>query len=94
MGCGEPGEEALFEFLGSCADGAAVIGIGDFPQDSVRIASLNTAGVAWADVAVDVAVDEEDRNFRRGDRIFRRDLPHVEVILPSGVEESEFNDRA
>ena len=56
---GEPREQSLFEFLGSCADGPAVIGTGNFPE-SMRIAVLDAAGVADGDVAVDLSVNQKD----------------------------------
>lgn len=54
-------------FLWSCADGAAVIGVGDFPEDCSWIAGVDAAGVAEWDVAVDLAVNKKDRDFRRRD---------------------------
>lgn len=51
----------------SCADGAAVIGVGDFPEDCSWIAGVDAAGVAEWDVAVDLAVNKKDRDFRRRD---------------------------
>jgi hypothetical protein len=89
---GEPGEQSLFELLWGCADGAAVIGVGDFPKDYVPIAGLDAAGVAKGDVAVDLAVNQEDGNVGGRDCVFWRDLPHVEVIFPADIEEGEFDD--
>ena len=56
MGC-EPGQDALLKFLGGGAEGAAVVGSGDFPELGVGIMGVNVARVADGDVAVDVAVD-------------------------------------
>jgi hypothetical protein len=81
----EPGSQALFEFLRGCADGSAVIGVGDFPQNCVAIAGLDLARVARRNVVVDLAVNQEDRDARGGDGIFWRGLLHVEAVLPADV---------
>ena len=77
-----------------CAYGSAVIGVGDFPENYFRIASLNAAGVAQGNVAIDLAVNQKNRDSRGCDRVFWRDLLHVEAVLPARVEESEFDDGA
>jgi len=82
----------LFKFSWSCADGAAVIGVGDLPENRVRIAGVDLAGVAEGNVAVDLAVDEKNWNSRGGDGVLGRDWPHVQVMFPADIEEREFDD--
>jgi hypothetical protein len=91
---GEPRQKALVELLGSCAYGSAVLGVGDFPENYVRIAGLDATGMARRNVAVDLAMNQKDWNSGSCDRIFWRDLLHVEAVLPARVEESEFDDGA
>jgi hypothetical protein len=50
--------------LRSGVDGAAVIGVGNFPENSVAIEGVDPARVANWDVAVDLAVDEKNWNSR------------------------------
>src|SRR5882762_8693177 len=90
----EPCEQASFEFLRSCADGSAVIGVGNFPEYRVAIAGLDAARVADGYVSVDLAMNQEDGDSRGCDGIFWRNLLHIEPVLRSDVEESEFDDRA
>ncbi len=45
-------------------------------------------------VAVDLAMNQKDRNFGACDRIFWRDLLHVEAVLPASIEKREFDDGA
>ena len=89
----EPSQKAALEFFRGRAKGAAVVGGWDFPELSARIAGVDTAGMADGDVAVDLAVDEEDWDGGRGYGIFGRDFLHVEVVLPAGAEEGDFNQR-
>lgn len=77
-----------------CADGAAVIGVGDLPENYVGIAGLDAAGVAEGNVIVDLAVNQKDRHLGGYDRIFWRNLLHIEAVLQSHVQESEFDDGA
>src|SRR6266404_4775277 len=44
------------------------------------------------DVAVNLSVDQENRNFRRGNRGHRRDLFKVEPIFPAGIKKSDFDN--
>jgi len=53
----EPLEYFCFEFFWVCAQRAAVICVGDFPELRSGIACVDQAGVADWDVAVDLAVD-------------------------------------
>jgi hypothetical protein len=71
-----------------------VIGVGDIPQNDIPIASLYAVGMADWNVAVDVAVQQEDRNPRGGYRVFWRNLLHIEAVFDAGGEEGKFNDRA
>ena len=84
----------MFEFLWGGADGAAVLGGRDFPQLSVRISGVNDAGMAGGNVAVDLTVDEENRDSRCGHGIFRGNVFHVEVVLQAGAKECDFDERA
>ena len=56
----EPIENSPFKFLRRGADGAAVISVGDFPQDGLWIAAVDAAGMADGNVAVDLPVDQQD----------------------------------
>ena len=47
-----------------------MVGVGEVPEDCVGIARVNAAGVAKGDVAVDLAVNQEDGNVGGRDRIF------------------------
>ena len=94
MGGGEPGLQAVLEFLWGCAYGSAVIGVRDFPEDHVAIAELDFKRVPRGNVAIDLAVNQEDWDSGSGDGILGRDLLHVDVILPADVEEGEFDDGA
>jgi hypothetical protein len=87
----EPVENAALEFLRRGAEGSAVVGSGDFPELGVGGQRVNSARVADGDVAVDFTVDEKDWDIGRGGGIFRRNLIHVEVVLPAGTEEGDFN---
>lgn len=80
---GEPYEQASFEFLWSCADGSAVIGVGNFPEYCVAIAGLDAARVADGYVAVDLAMNQEDWDSRGCNGIFWRNLLHIEPVLRS-----------
>ena len=77
--------------MGGGAEGAAVVGGGDFPELGVWVAGVDAAGVADGDVAVGLAVDEEDWDGGRGYGIFGGDFLHVEVVLQAGAEEGDFD---
>jgi hypothetical protein len=70
-----------------------MVGGGDFPELGVWVTGADAAGVADGDVAVDLAVNEKDRDRRCGDGLFRRDFLHVEVIFPVRAEEGDFDQR-
>lgn len=89
----EPVQHAAIELLGSGGDGTAVFGAGDFPKLDSGIARMDLAGVADGDVAVELAVDYQNRDLGRGYRIFGRDLIHVEVVLRAGAPERNFHQR-
>jgi hypothetical protein len=92
VGCGgEPGYETEFKISWSFAYRTAVAGCGDFPQGNVGIAGLDTMRVADRNVAVDLAVNQGNWNRGCCYRIFWGDLLHAESVLPSDVEESEFD---
>lgn len=65
----------------------------DFPENRVRIVGVNAKGVAHRNIAVNLAVNEKNRDSGGGDSIFWRNLLHVEFVLPAGVEEGEFDYR-
>jgi hypothetical protein len=50
-------QQAVFEFLWGGADGAAVIGGGDFPEFGVWIPLVDDLRMTNWNVAVDLAVD-------------------------------------
>jgi len=89
----EPREQALFEFLRGGAEGAAVVGGGDLPELGVGSASVNAAGVADRNVAVDFAVNQENGDRGGGGGIFWRNVLHVEVVLQAGADESDLDKR-
>jgi len=76
------------------ADGAAVVGGRDFPKLSVRISGVNDAGMAARNVAVNLAVDEQNRDRGCGHGVFRGNVFHVEVVLQAGAKECGFDERA
>jgi hypothetical protein len=80
--------------LWSGAYGSAVLGVGDLPENYVRIAGPDATGMARRNVAVDLAMNQKDRNSGSCDRIFWRDLLHVQAVLPARIEEGEFDDGA
>lgn len=90
---GEPGDDALFEFFWRGADGAAVVGMGDFPEYCIWVVGVNFLRVADRNVAVDLAVDQKDGDLRSCDGLFRRNLLQMEVVFPAGAEECGFDQR-
>lgn len=84
----------MFEFFWSGANRAAVVGGGDFPELGFWISSVDGFGVADGDIAVDLAVNEKDRDVCMRDGIFGGNLLHVEVILPAGAKEGDLDKRA
>ena len=90
---GEPSQQAVFEFLGSGAHSSAVVGVWYFPELHVRITGVDEAGVADGDVAVDLAVNEKDRNAGRRYGIFWRNIIHVQVVLPARAEKGGLDER-
>ena len=89
----EPREQAAAELFRGGANGAAVIRIVNLPENYPRVTDLNVTGVSEGDVAIDLAVDQKDRDSSRGDRIFWGDLLHVEPVLPACIEKSKFDNR-
>lgn len=53
----------MFELLRVCTDRSAVIGVGNFPENCIGIAGVDALRVAKGNVAVDLAVNEEDRDW-------------------------------
>lgn len=84
----------MFEFFGSGADGAAVVGSGDLPQDCVWGAGVDQLRVTDRYVAVDFAMNQQDRDCAGGHGILRRDIFHFEVILQASAEEGNFHERS
>ena len=89
----EPREHATAELFRGGANGAAVIRVVNLPESYPRVTDLNVSGVSEGDVAIDLAVDQKDRDSSRGDCIFWRDLLHVEPVLPACIEKSKFDNR-
>ena len=75
----------------SGADRAAVVGGRDFPELGVGIMHVNQARVTDWDVAVDLAVNQKNRDCGDCDGVFRRNLLHVEMIFPACAEEGDFD---
>jgi len=73
----------VLEFFRGAADCAAMVGIGDFPQLRAWCCGVDEAGVTDGDVAVDLAVDQEDWNMCRGCGILGRDFGHIKAVLPA-----------
>lgn len=90
----EPDEEAAFEFLGGGADSATVVGVGNFPELGVGISGADNLRVTQGNVAVDLAVNQENRDCRGCDGIFRGNILHAEVILQAGAEKGNFDEWA
>src|ERR1700722_12066517 len=89
----EPREQAAAELFRGGANGAAVIRVVNLPENCPRVMDLNVTGVSEGDVAIDLAVDQKDRDSSRGDCIFWGDLQHVEPVPPPCIEKSEFDNR-
>jgi hypothetical protein len=87
-------QQSLFEFFGGGADGAAVPGIGHFPEFCLWGARVNRAGMADRDVAVEFSVNEENRDRRGGDGVFGGNLLHVEAVLQARAEKGDFHEGA
>lgn len=66
----EPREQATAELFRGGANSAAVIRVVNLPENYPRVTDLNVTGVAEGDVAIDLAVDQKDRDSSRGDCIF------------------------
>ena len=62
----EPAEQLLTEEFGIFADSSAVVRVGYFPQSDTCIAGSDQSGMAHRDVAVDLSVNQKDRNPGRG----------------------------
>jgi hypothetical protein len=71
-----------------------VVGVRNFPENSVVVTVMDLPGMTNRNVAIDLAMNEEDGNARGGDRIFGGNLIHVQVVLPADLEESKFDDGA
>jgi hypothetical protein len=89
----EPREQAAAELFRGGANGAAVIRVVNLPENYPRVTDLNVTGVSEGDVAIDLAVDQKDRDSRRGDYIFWGDLLHVEPVFPAYIKKSKFDNR-
>src|ERR1700733_1870881 len=81
----EPVEDTNLKLSWRYADGTTVIRVGDFPENRVRIGSMNESGVTDWDVAVGLPVDEQHRYGTHGDGLFGRDGLHVEFVSPSST---------
>ena len=90
----EPLQEAALEFLRGGAYGSAVVGAGNFPELCVGSTGVNGFGVADGNVAVDLAVDEKNRNSCRCDGVLGRKCRQVEVVLPTRSKKRDFDQRA
>ena len=55
------------------------------------ISGVDDLRMAHGNVAIDLAVNQENRDRRGGDGIFRGNILHVEVILQAGAEEGDFD---
>jgi len=87
----EPRQNAVLEFFRGGTDCAAMVGGRHFPQDCVWGVGMDSFRMANWDVAIDLAVDQEDWDGRCGCGIFGRDVLHVEVILQARAEEGDFD---
>ena len=64
---------------------------GNLPQLRVRGVRMNQPRVPHRNVAVDLAVNQEYRDFCGCDGIFRGNILHAEVILHARAEEGDFD---
>lgn len=71
-----------------------MVGAGDFPELCVGGVGVDGFGVANGNVAVDLAVDQENWNSCRLRGIFGGDSGHVEVVLPTRAEKRNLDQRA
>ena len=84
----------MLEFFGGGADSAAVVGGGRGPERCIWGAGVDATRVADGDVAVDLAVNQKDRDRGGGYGILRRDIFHFEVILQARSQEGYFHQRS
>src|SRR5580704_243930 len=84
----EPINNSGFEFARCSTNRSAMIGIRNFPQDCGGITRVNLAGVTHWDVAIDLSMDQENRNFGLRNCVFRRHLQHVQSVFPAGIVKS------
>src|SRR5205814_10678950 len=89
----EPHVQQLVKVLRGVGDGAAMICPGDFPQGGIGITVVDPSRVAHRNVAILLAVNQQYWDFRGRDRSFRRDLLHVETVLPAYSQECNLNQR-
>ncbi|SPE28481.1 hypothetical protein SBA2_40044 [Acidobacteriia bacterium SbA2] len=86
----KPIQKAALEFLGGSAEGATVVGVGDFPEFGFGGTLVNALRVAHGNVAVDFAVNQQDRDFCRCNGVFGGNIVHAEVVLHTRAEEGDF----
>ena len=68
-----------------------MVGVGDLPELGVWISRVDDLRMAHGNVAVDLAVNQENRDRRGCDGIFGRNILHAEVVLQAGAEEGDFD---
>src|SRR5215475_13432350 len=88
----KPCDQLLSEFRWSHADCSTMVGARYFPKSEARIASLDRARVANGNIAVLLAMNEENWHLagRRG--IHRGNLGEVDAVVQASISECHFDD--
>ena len=55
----EPNQSPMLQFCRSYGYGAAVVSAGDFPELCLGMRELDSAGMTYGDIPVNLAVDQE-----------------------------------
>ena len=71
-----------------------MVGVGDFPELRVGIAGVDDLRMTGWNVAIDLAVNQENRDCCSCGGILWGNLLHVQVVLPTRAEEGDFYERA
>ena len=69
-----------------------MVGAGNLPENDGRVVTCDRVGVTDRNIAVLLAMDQEDRNTARGCSSQRRNSSQIEVVMPLSVGESRFDD--
>jgi hypothetical protein len=89
----KPGDQFVFEFFRRNTDSSTMVGTGNLPKNKGRVVSCDCAGVTDRNIAILLAVDQEDGNVARGRSSLWRDFRQIHVVVPASIGERNFDDR-